>query len=270
MIRELEQPIRIAGPCAAESEEQLVSSTREALKRDVQIVRASLWKPRTRHPEGIFQGVKYKGIPWLVKIAKMGVIPATEVIIPEHARRGIDAFESDPDLKGKKRLVLWLGSRNQNDCVQEAVGRAVKNRPWVALGIKNHMYLGDESWLGSLEAVLNGGASQDQLFLIHRGYQPGKKGFRNSLDFKSAEDLRELTRLPMIYDPSHSGGSVKKVFTAAKMIGEANIPLSGHMVEVHPDPPCAKTDKLQQLTWKEYNKLLPIIEKGMNQSEEAA
>ena len=165
MLKETQNLI-IAGPCAAETRDQVLQSAIQAKARNVDILRASLWKPRTRHISGTFQGVAYSGIPWLVEVAKMGITPATEVIMPEHSGRVIRAIERDPELRGNERLMIWLGSRNQNDIIQERIGRQIKDRPWVTLGIKNPMWDDPEHWIGSVEAVLKGGAKPEQLVLI--------------------------------------------------------------------------------------------------------
>lgn len=255
---ELQRPIIIAGPCAAESEEVVLGSAESAKKRDVEVVRASLWKPRTRHPEGVFRGVGLEGIPWFVEVAKMGLIPATEVLMPEHAVKTIEAIEEERELRGRERLLLWLGSRNQNDSLQIEIGRIVGEKPWVFLMIKNQMWEDKNHWIGIIEAVLMGGAKKEQLLLCHRGFVPARNGLRNPPNFDMAMRVKKETGLPMLIDPSHIGGRVENVLAITKQAMECEdngVGFDGLVVEVHPNPPVALTDKDQQLTWEQFDGL---------------
>lgn len=260
---ELQRPIIIAGPCAAESEEIVFDSAKSAKERGVEAVRLSLWKPRTRHPEGVFMGVGLEGIPWLVEVAKMGLIPATEVLTKEHAVKTIEAIEEERELRGRERLLLWLGSRNQNDTIQIEIGRIVGEKPWVFLMIKNQMWEDENHWIGISEAVLTGGAKKEQLLLCHRGFFPGRNGLRNSPNFDMAMRVRKETGLPMLIDPSHMGGSVENVLVITKQameFEENGEKFDGFIVEVHPNPPVALTDRDQQLTWEQFDELFGEVE----------
>ena len=130
----VKKPIIIAGPCAAEFKEQVLEAIRAAKKRRVDFMRMSLWKPRTKPG---FEGLGEDGLELLVAAARAGVSPATEVIMPEHAKMAMTAvFSAVP----RARLMLWSGSRNQNHYIQREIARVaardkrvilmVKNQPW--------------------------------------------------------------------------------------------------------------------------------------------
>ncbi len=244
--------IIIAGPCAAESEEQILLSAKEAKKRNVDFLRVSLWKPRTKPG---FDGLGEAGIPLLVEVAKMGVNPATEVIIPQHAEKAINAvLKTTP--KGK--VLLWIGARNQNHYIQQEIARAVGNEKRVLLMVKNQPWPNLEHWEGIVEHVLHGGIDPKNLLVCHRGFSPNGHpnpyGYRNIPDYEMTEKIRQKFRLPMIFDPSHTGGSVANVFRIAKEASRYRF--DGMMVEVHPNPKTAKSDAKQQLTWKEFDRLI--------------
>ena len=123
--------IIIAGPCDAESREQVLKSAKEAKKRGVKILRASLWKPRT---EPGFDGVKEAGIPWLVEVAKMGLTPATEVLNARNTKAVLSAIAKNV---ANPSALIWIGARNQNHDEQVAITKAVKRYPWARFMFKN-------------------------------------------------------------------------------------------------------------------------------------
>lgn len=249
------KPYIIAGPCAAESPDQIKRSTKEALLRNVDAARVSAWKPRTR--PGSFEGLGREVIPLLIETAQMGLIPATEVMLPEHAEMAINAVIGHTDQK----LLLWLGSRNQNQHLQREIGRIVAGEKRVMLMIKNQPWPDEGHWKGIAEYVIDGGADPSQLLFCHRGFAPSANGFRNTPDFSMAMKLKIETGIPMIIDPSHIGGSVERVIQTARAAldyREDKMGFDGLIVEVHPDPTNALTDAKQQLTWKEFDKILTV------------
>lgn len=249
--------IIIAGPCAAETEEQIIQSAKEAKKRAVDFLRVSLWKPRTKPG---FDGMGEKGIELLVQVAKMGVNPSTEVIIPEHAEKVIRAV-LDATPNGK--VLIWIGARNQNHYIQQEIARVVANEKRVYLMVKNQPWPSIEHWEGIIEHVLHGGINKKNLLVCHRGFSPNGDpnpyGYRNVPDYKMTQKIKEEFGLPMLFDPSHTGGSVENVFRIAKEAKKHN--LDGLIIEVHPDPKHAKTDAKQQLTWEEFDKLVKQFQK---------
>lgn len=244
----------IAGPCAAESREQIITSAIEAKKRGVDFLRVSLWKPRTKPG---FDGLGEAGIPLLVEVAKKGVNPATEVIIPEHAQKVMQAVL--PATKNGK-LLLWIGARNQNHYIQQEIARVVTGEKRVILMVKNQPWPSLDHWEGIIEHVLHGGIPKANLLICHRGFSPNGHpnpySYRNIPDYEMAEKIKKNHKLPMLFDPSHTGGSVENVLRVAKEAG--NHSFDGMLVEVHPDPKNAKMDAKQQLTWEQFDQLLKI------------
>lgn len=254
----------IAGPCAAESRRQMLTSAQEAMSRGIETVRMSLWKPRTKPG---FEGIGTEGIPILLEVAQMGVRPATEVLLPEHAdavMEGILGKDSNT------RLLIWLGSRNQNHIIQRTIGKIIAGEPRVTLMIKNQPWKDKQHWEGIVEHVLSGGVNPEQLILCHRGFAPMAKGLRNPPDLEMAMQLKhEVSQklhmdIPMIADPSHiAGGSPQNVIDMAialahhtSLIDGRQMNIDGLMVEVHPNPTEALTDKNQQLSWNQLDVLL--------------
>lgn len=246
-----QKSITIIGPCAAESREQILFSAKEAKKRDIDFLRVSLWKPRTKPG---FDGLKEDGIQLMTEVAKMGVSPATEVIIPQHAEKVIEAvLRATP--KGK--VLVWIGARNQNHYVQQEIARVASQDKRVYLLVKNQPWISEEHWEGVVEHALHGGIRPENLIVCHRGFSPAghnPHNYRNVPDYGMTKRIKEKTGLPMVFDPSHTAGNVENVFKIAKEAADQNL-FDGLIVEVHPNPKEAKTDAKQQLTWEEYDKL---------------
>lgn len=244
--------ILIAGPCAAESAEQIDLSIKEAKKRKIDFMRISLWKPRTKPG---FQGLQEEGIQLLVKAAKQGVNPGTEVILPSHAEKVIQAVL---DASSKAKVLIWIGARNQNHYIQQEIARVAKGEKRVTLMVKNQPWASMDHWEGIIDHVLHGGISKDNLLICHRGFTPYAAGdnplnLRNVPDFEMAMKIKEKTKLPMLFDPSHVGGTVKNVLAVAKQASKYLI--DGLIVEVHPNPTNALMDAKQQLTWEQFDTL---------------
>jgi len=249
--------IIIAGPCAAESREQVINCALALKKQGIKIMRASLWKPRTKPG---FEGVGIRGIAWLAAVTKMGMIVATEALFPSQVSIVIKNIGK---LGNAKKIIFWLGSRNQNHHLQREIALRIKEEASksVKLLIKNQPWCDEDHWLGIVDHVLSSGLSPKRLILCHRGFTPQAKKnphhMRNLPDFEMAMRVKEKTGLPMLIDPSHSGGIVKNVFKVIKQT--VNFNFDGMMVEVHPKPIEAKSDAKQQLTFEELDRLLKII-----------
>ncbi|MBI2597266.1 hypothetical protein HYW41_03860 [Candidatus Daviesbacteria bacterium] len=246
----------IAGPCAAESREQVLTAIKNAKERSVDFVRISLWKPRTKPG---FDGLGKKGIPLLIEAVKRGVYPATEVLLPEHAKAIIKAVL--PVLKNRK-LLLWIGARNQNHHIQQEIARVASIDKRIFLMVKNQPWVDEKHWEGIIEHVLSGGISKDNLILCHRGFIPNgynPLGLRNVPDYKMAMRIKVQTNLPMVFDPSHTGGSVPNVLKMFDQASKYNF--DGCLVEVHHDPEHALTDAKQQLTWEQFDAQLKLYAK---------
>lgn len=250
----LQKKIIIAGPCAAESKEQIALTVKEASLRHVDFVRLSLWKPRTQPG---FDGLGDKGIQLLVEAAKQGVNPGTEVLLPEQAKKMMYAVFSEVE---NIKLLLWIGSRNQNHYIQREIARIASVDKRVVLMIKNQPWKSEEHWEGIISHVLAGGVEKDNLILCHRGFIPNghnPQHFRNIPDFEMAMEIKRKTDLPMIFDPSHTGGNVSNVLKITKEASKFDF--DGFIVEVHHNPKKALTDAKQQLTWKQFDALQKLI-----------
>lgn len=259
----------IAGPCAAESAEQLRSSAKAAKRLGVGILRASLWKPRTRwdahNPDSgkNFDGLGAKGLSWLADATtEFEIMPATEVLLPQHA----EMVMKEILIKRKSKVVLWLGSRNQNHLVQREIGSLIEGHPDVRLVIKNQPWKDEGHWLGIVDHVSAGGADKKQLLLCHRGFAPAANGLRNPPDFAIAERVKLTTGLPLIGDPSHCAGESQDnvIKMARKMMAQKTSSNTGRlfdglMIEVHPNAKKARTDQKQQLDWEQMRALLHWI-----------
>lgn len=247
------ETIIIAGPCAAESKEQIIASLKEAKKRKVDFVRISLFKPRTKPG---FDGLKETGIPLLLEAVKMKLNPATEVLLPEQAKTIMDIVL--PKLGKDGKLLLWIGARNQNHHIQQKIAQIASSDKRVFLMVKNQPWPDETHWEGIIEHVLAGGVNKDNLILCHRGFiangHPNPLGLRNIPDYEMSMRIKEKVCLPMIFDPSHTGGSVDNVLYIAKEASKHSF--DGVIVEVHPNPTVALTDAKQQLRWDQFDALL--------------
>ena len=241
----------IAGPCAVESKEQIMAAVEQAKKRHINYLRMNLWKPRTKPG---FEGLGEKAIDLLIAAAKQGVDPAAEVLLPEQAALVMDTVLSQVP---SARLLLWIGARNQNHHIQREIAKVVARDKRVILMIKNQPWSNEEHWEGIAEHALSGGIDKDHLILCHRGFAPSgdnPDGLRNVPDYEMAMRVKKKTGLPMIFDPSHSGGSVPNVFKVTREAAQHDF--DGWLIEVHHDPAQALTDAKQQLTWSELDALM--------------
>ncbi len=266
----MKEQLIIAGPCAAENATQVHTSVELALQHSVDTVRLSLWKPRTR--PGGFEGLGEEGIPLLLEVAQRGVRPATEVLFSRQADQVMDTVLGKDS---STSLLLWLGSRNQNHTIQQDVGRAVQGEPRVKLMVKNQMWSDETHWLGIIDHILEGGASPEQLILCHRGFGPSTTEYRNpanvemALRVKAEAKRRTGIDIPMIFDPSHiAGKSADHVVSTAKTLMSRSKTISrtgfdGLIVEVHPHPDQALTDKHQQLNWDQFDLLLTDLRRTL-------
>lgn len=264
ILQELEQPIIIAGPCAAESREQVRQTVREAKKRGISIIRACASKPRTKPG---FDGYHEAAMIWLAEeVAGEGLIPATEVMIPEE----VDLLRSHVErVNPQVKMLVWIGSRNQNHLIQQAIGNKVAGNEKIMLGIKNQPWPDMDHWLGIIEHVKYGidgiGASPEQLILMHRGFAPKTPEWRNPPNLEMALEVQSITQLPLLIDPSHIAGSISKV---EQMMQEAEISrlkadkIHGYILEVHPHTAKPLTDANQQLSWNDVDRILGT--RGLN------
>ncbi len=230
------RPLIISGPCSAETEEQVLeTATRLAKTGKVDMLRAGIWKPRTR--PGSFEGVGTKGLPWLQKAKSMTGLPtAVEVATGKQVE---DALHFDVD-------VLWIGARTTvNPFSVQEVADALRGVN-VPVLIKNPINPDLELWTGAVERVAKAGIKQ--LGLIHRGFSSyGNTEFRNAPMWHLAIEMkRRNPELLFINDPSHICGRRDILLDVAQKA--IDLDYDGLMIESHIDPDNAWSDAKQQVT----------------------
>ena len=240
-------PLIISGPGSAETEEQVMITARGlANTGKVDIMRAGIWKPRTR--PGSFEGIGTKGLPWLQQAKKETGIPvAVEVAT---AKQVEDALHFDVD-------VLWVGARTTVNpfSVQEIADalRGVK----VPVLIKNPLNPDLELWVGGMERIAKAGI--EDLGLIHRGFSSyGNTDFRNAPMWHLAIEMkRRFPNVPMINDPSHICGRRDILQSVAQQA--IDLDFDGLIIESHVDPDNAWSDAKQQITPEVLKQMLESI-----------
>ncbi|MDB5205400.1 MAG: 3-deoxy-7-phosphoheptulonate synthase [Flavisolibacter sp.] len=241
------RPLIISGPCSAETEEQVMeTATRLAKTGKVDMLRAGIWKPRTR--PGSFEGVGTKGLPWLQQAKKVTGLPtAIEVAT---AKQVEDALHFDVD-------VLWLGARTTvNPFSVQEIADALKGVK-VPVLIKNPINPDLELWTGAVERVAKAGI--ENIGLIHRGFSSyGNTEYRNAPMWHLAIEMkRRNPDMLFINDPSHICGRRDILLEVAQ---EAiNLDYDGLIIESHIDPDNAWSDAKQQITPEQVGQLLGEI-----------
>lgn len=233
----LSHPLVIAGPCSAETEEQVLRIANQLKDTDVNYFRAGIWKPRTR--PGMFEGVGALGLKWLQKVkAETGMKIATEVANAAHVKL---ALEHDVDL-------LWVGARSTvSPFIVQEIADALEGTDKVVL-VKNPVNPDLALWLGAIERLAK--ANIKKLGVIHRGFSTYEKTkYRNNPEWQLAIELQtKFPDLPVINDPSHITGRRDMIFDVSQTALDLNF--DGLMIETHDDPDNAWSDASQQVTPK--------------------
>jgi len=235
-----DRPVMIAGPCSAESEEQ-IKQTADSLSGACQpaLFRAGIWKPRTR--PGTFSGVGSKGLQWMIKVRQAtGMRVTVEVASPRHVeaclKAGID--------------VIWLGARTvSNPFSVEEIAQALKG-VHIPVLVKNPLNPDIDLWMGAIERINNAGINK--LAAVHRGFSPFEKTrYRNMPKWEIAIELRRRVKeISVLCDPSHIAGDALLVPELAQKAMDLN--MDGLMIEVHHNPSSALSDSRQQLLPADY------------------
>src|ERR1700761_1351883 len=241
------RPLIISGPCSAETEEQVLETAVQLQKTGmVDMMRAGIWKPRTR--PGSFEGIGTKGLPWLQQARKLTGLPiAIEVAT---AKQVEDALHFDID-------VLWIGARTTvNPFSVQEVADALRGAN-VPVLIKNPINPDLELWTGAVERVAKAGISQ--IGLIHRGFSSyGNTEYRNAPMWHLAIEMkRRNPELMMINDPSHISGRRDILLDVAQKA--IDLDFDGLIIESHIDPDNAWSDAKQQITPERLAELLDSI-----------
>lgn len=237
------KPIVGAGPCSAESEEQVMAVARELTARGVTFFRAGIWKPRTK--PGCFEGVGQPGLEWLKRVRReLGIPVATEVATPEHVELSLAAGID----------ILWVGARTTtNPFAVQDLADALRGVD-VPVLVKNPVNPDLELWIGALERLNNAGVTR--LGTIHRGFSSyGEKIFRNSPQWQLPLELKSrLPEVPMLCDPSHIAG--KRELLAMLSQEAMDLNFDGLLIETHCTPECALSDSRQQVIPQELFAIL--------------
>ncbi len=227
-----DDPVMIAGPCAVETEEQVMSTAELVKSEGANILRGGAFKPRTSPYS--FRGLGVQGLKILAAAGREFDMPVvTEVVTPE-----------DVDMVASYADMLQIGTRNaQNFNLLDAVGKV--DRPVL---LKRGFSSSYEEWLLAAEYILSGGNSQ--VILCERGIRTFEPYTRFTVDLAAVPVIKKLSHLPIIVDPSHSTGSwdlVTPISLAAIAVGSHGI-----IVDVHPDPATAKCDGAQALSFDKF------------------
>ena len=229
-------PLVIAGPCSAESEEQVMETALQLAKStDVALLRAGIWKPRTR--PGSFQGMGDVALPWLVNAGKAAGIPTTtEVANAQHVEAALKAGVD----------VLWVGARTTvNPFSVQEIADALQGVD-IPVMVKNPINPDLELWIGAFERLA--GAGITRMLAMHRGFSGVQSGgFRNAPLWEIPIALKAaLPELTILCDPSHITGDRKLLAGVAQKA--LDLGMDGLMIETHPRPDEAWSDAAQQIT----------------------
>lgn len=229
------RPMVIAGPCSAETEEQVMTTAKELAANGIKIMRAGIWKPRTK--PGGFEGVGSEGLAWLKKVKQeTGMYVSTEVATQKHV---YEALKFGIDL-------LWVGARTTaNPFAVQEIAEALQGVDIPVL-VKNPVNPDLELWIGALERLSNVGITK--LGAIHRGFSSyDKKIYRNLPQWHIPIELkRRFPDLPIICDPSHIGGKRDLIEPLSQQA--MDLGYEGLIIETHCDPDNAWSDASQQVT----------------------
>ena len=239
----LQRPLVIAGPCSAESEEQLFDTATLLKNNGIEVLRAGIWKPRTR--PNCFEGVGEKGLPWLQHIQKaLGLKISTEVANAHHVET---ALKHGMDM-------LWIGARSTaNPFVVQEIAEALKGVDIPVL-VKNPVNPDIELWVGAFERLHLCG--NKKMGAIHRGFSSYNSSlYRNTPQWQIPIELkRRIKGLPLFCDPSHISGHreyIQEISQKAMDLG-----FDGLIIESHIRPDCALSDAAQQITPQQLKDIL--------------
>lgn len=241
-----ERPVVIAGPCSAETEEQVLTTARQLAFKGCHIFRAGVWKPRTK--PGGFEGQGETALPWMKRVKEeTGMLTTTEVATPEHVEL---AMKYDID-------ILWIGARTSaNPFAMQAIADSLKGID-VPVLIKNPVNPDLELWIGAMERINQAGVKR--IAAIHRGFSSfDKKIYRNLPMWQIPIELRRrIPNLPIFCDPSHIGGKRELITPLCQQA--MDLGFDGLIVESHCDPDKAWSDAKQQVTPEVLDYILSLL-----------
>ena len=231
----VKEPLYIAGPCSAESREQLFTAARGVADAGVAILRAGVWKPRTK--PGSFEGIGSRALEWMVEAREQhGLKIITEVATPEHLELALSA-----GLDG-----VWIGARTTtNPFAMQQIADALQGVD-TAVIVKNPVIPDVDLWIGAIERIYNRGVRR--IAAVHRGFGTHQTTpYRNAPHWSVPIELhRRIPQLTILSDPSHIGG--RRDLVAQLSQQALDLGFSGLMIECHPTPEVALSDAAQQIT----------------------
>jgi chorismate mutase len=236
------KPIVVSGPCSAETEEQTVQSCLGVAKQGANILRAGIWKPRTR--PGSFEGIGNKGLPWLKTASRLTGLPITVEVA--NARHVYEALKNQVD-------ILWIGARTTvNPFSVQEIADALKGVD-IPVMIKNPINPDLKLWMGAFERFEKVGITK--MAAIHRGFASyHNTEYRNQPQWEIPIELRRQLDIEMVCDPSHICGKRETLLQVAQKAMDLNF--EGLMIESHITPDEAWSDAAQQVTPEDFGSLL--------------
>lgn len=248
------RPMIISGPCSAETEEQLMAAAHALKDKHIDVLRAGIWKPRTR--PGSFEGIGEEGLAWMQRAKQeTGLKIGTEVANPQHVelalKYGVD--------------VLWIGARTTvNPFSMQEVADALQGVD-VPVLVKNPINPDTGLWVGGIERIARAGITK--IAAIHRGVSTYEKlRYRNKPMWQMAIELKRLIpNIPIINDPSHIAGKRDLIYEVSQRA--MDLGLDGLMIESHCDPDNAWSDASQQVTPQVLGEILAKLKIRSNSSD---
>ncbi len=227
--------VMMAGPCSVESEEQIYQTAAFLSKNGVQVIRGGAYKPRTSPYS--FQGLGLKGLQILSEAAKTYNLKVVTEVMDVSLLDEVSTYSD----------MLQVGSRNmQNFHLLKALGNSSK-----PVLLKRGMYAKVNEWLLAAEYILSGG--NEQVVMCERGIRSFDSESRNVMDIGVIPIIKELSHLPIIADPSHGSGLASRVTPLS--LASAAAGADGLLIEVHPNPSTALSDKQQAIDFKQFEDL---------------
>jgi chorismate mutase len=237
------KPVIMAGPCSAETEEQLLNTARPIAEMGIKIFRAGIWKPRTR--PNAFEGVGAVGLKWLQTVKReTGLLVATEVANVKHV---YEALKSGID-------IIWIGARTSaNPFAVQDIADSLRGVN-IPVMVKNPVNPDVDLWIGAIERINNAGIRQ--MAAIHRGFSSYDKTiYRNVPQWQVPIELRRrIPDMPIITDPSHICGNREFLYDISQKAMDLNF--DGLIIETHCNPDKALSDAKQQVTPDGLNHIL--------------
>lgn len=247
IFSECSEPLYIAGPCSAESRSQLLTTARGVAAAGVKVLRAGVWKPRTK--PGSFEGIGREALAWLSEAkAEYGLSVITEVATPEHLEYALEAGVDG----------VWIGARTTtNPFATQQIADALRGVD-TAVIVKNPVIPDVDLWVGAIERIYNSGVRR--IAAVHRGFGTHQTSqYRNAPHWSVPIELhRRIPTLQILSDPSHIGG--RRDLVAQLSQQALDLGFSGLMIECHNCPEEALSDAAQQTTPETLRDMLQRLE----------